>query len=68
VCLCYASQKPSEREFFIPARTDIGVKLLKRLPERLRWQHVDLSPLVNSDRKGGVLQIMLRNLGELWVL
>jgi hypothetical protein len=60
VCLCLASQKPSEREFFIPARTDLGVKLLKRLPERLRWQYVDLSPLVNSDRKGGVLQIMLQ--------
>jgi hypothetical protein len=28
VCLCLASQKPSEREFFVPARTDLGVKLL----------------------------------------
>jgi len=28
VCLCLASQKPSEREFFIPARMDLGVKLL----------------------------------------
>jgi hypothetical protein len=27
VCLCLASQKPSEREFFVPARTDLGVKL-----------------------------------------
>ena len=27
-CLCLASQKPSEREFFIPARTDIGFELL----------------------------------------
>jgi len=31
VCLCLASQKPSEREFFVPARTDLGVKLLKKL-------------------------------------
>jgi len=28
VFLCLASQKPSEREFFIPARMDLGVKLL----------------------------------------
>ena len=26
--LCLASQKPSEREFFVPARTGLGVKLL----------------------------------------
>jgi hypothetical protein len=26
VCLCLASQKPSESEFFVPARTDLGVK------------------------------------------
>jgi hypothetical protein len=30
VCLCLASKKPSEREFFVPARTDLGVKLLKQ--------------------------------------
>jgi len=29
VCLCLASKKPSEWEFFVPARTDLGVKLLK---------------------------------------
>ncbi len=28
VCLCLANKKPSEREFFVPARTDSGVKLL----------------------------------------
>ena len=28
VSLCLASQKPSEREFFIPAGMDLGVKLL----------------------------------------
>ena len=25
VSLCLASKKPSEREFFVPARTDLGV-------------------------------------------
>ncbi len=29
VCLCLVSKKPSEREFFVPAGTDLGVKLLK---------------------------------------
>jgi hypothetical protein len=29
VCLCLTSKKPSEREFFIPAGTDLGVKLLR---------------------------------------
>ena len=28
VCLCLASQNPFEWEFFVPARTDLGVKLL----------------------------------------
>ncbi len=28
VCLCLASKKPSEQEFFVPARKDLGVKLL----------------------------------------
>jgi hypothetical protein len=28
VCLCLASKKPSEREFFVPTGTDFGVKLL----------------------------------------
>ena len=28
VCLCLASKKPSEREFFVPAGTDLAVKLL----------------------------------------
>jgi hypothetical protein len=28
VCLRLASKKPSEREFFVPAGTDLGVKLL----------------------------------------
>ena len=32
VCLCLASQKPSEWEFFILVRTDIGVELLTGIP------------------------------------
>ncbi len=28
VCLCLPSKKPSKQEFFIPAGTDLGVKLL----------------------------------------
>jgi hypothetical protein len=32
VCLCFASQKLSQWEFFVPARTDLGVKLLTALP------------------------------------
>ncbi len=28
VCLCLGSKKPSKREFFIPAETDLGVTLL----------------------------------------
>jgi hypothetical protein len=24
-CFCFASRKPSERDFFVPARTDLGV-------------------------------------------
>jgi hypothetical protein len=34
VCLCLPSKKPSEREFFVPAETDLGVKLLKNLSNR----------------------------------
>ncbi len=29
VCLYLVSKKPSEQEFFVPARTNLGVKLLK---------------------------------------
>ena len=31
VCLCLASKKPSEQEFFVPARTDLAVKLLTHM-------------------------------------
>jgi hypothetical protein len=30
VCLCLDSKKPSEREFFFPAGSDLGVKLLSK--------------------------------------
>ena len=30
MCLCLASKKPSERQFFVPAKTDLGVKLLTK--------------------------------------
>ena len=32
VCLCLGSKKPSEREFFVPAGTDLAVKLLTIRP------------------------------------
>ena len=36
VCvLCLASKKPSEREFFVPAETDLAVKLLSDWQDRL---------------------------------
>jgi hypothetical protein len=31
VCLCLASQNSFERELFVPARMDLGVKLLSFL-------------------------------------
>jgi hypothetical protein len=31
VCLCLVSKKLSEQEFFVPARTDLGVKLLSAI-------------------------------------
>jgi hypothetical protein len=31
VCLCLASKMPSEREFFVPAGTDLAVKLLMQI-------------------------------------
>jgi len=31
--LCLASKKSSEREFFVPARTHLGVKLLTALKQ-----------------------------------
>ena len=37
VSLCLASQKPSKREFFVPAQTDFGVKLLRSKTESIAW-------------------------------
>jgi hypothetical protein len=37
VCLCIASQKPSERVFFVPARMDLGVKLLS-CQRQVAWE------------------------------
>jgi hypothetical protein len=31
VCLCLTSKKPSKRECFVPAGTDLGVKLLRQI-------------------------------------
>ncbi len=51
VCLCLASKKPSEREFFVPAGTDLGVKLLtaigareRQLFDKLLWR-LETSPI-----------------------
>ncbi len=56
VCLCLASQKPSDRECFVPARTDLSVNSLtpmgsggnKKLPPRR-------IPTVEIVRKGSAL-------------
>ena len=38
VCvLVFNSKKPSEREFFVPAGTDLGVKLLRHSDFETRW-------------------------------
>jgi hypothetical protein len=42
VCLCLASKKPSEREFFVPAGTDLGVKLLTRVPNESQHQGLSI--------------------------
>ena len=39
VSLCLTSTKPSEREFFVPAGTDLGVKLLSRITCLVIWYH-----------------------------
>jgi hypothetical protein len=55
VCLCLASQKTSEREFFVPARTDLGVKR-KVVPDtfsgcyKQRIVAPDLFPLKSSEK------------------
>ena len=41
VCLCLPSKKPSGREFFVPARTDLGVKLLSNQIEHLNIRRLN---------------------------
>ena len=55
VCLCLASQKTSEREIFVPARTNLGVKH-KVVPDtfsgcyKQRIVAPDLFPLKSSEK------------------
>jgi hypothetical protein len=60
VCLCLASQKPSEQEFFVPARTDLGVKLLtlsrRQLKNKIskimrKWRFRNYLPSYNTSPK-----------------
>ena len=45
VCLCLVSKKPSKREFFVPAGTDLGVKLLThKMQKTIVSQGFVLSP------------------------
>ena len=48
VCLCLTSKKPSEREFFVPAGTDLGVKLLKHLLRFFLYQGDDIPVSVEA--------------------
>jgi hypothetical protein len=50
VCLCLASQKSSEREFFVPARTDLGVKYFYSLSVNYK----NPSPAVGNDSQNGI--------------
>ena len=56
VCLCLASQKPSHRECFVPARTDLGVNSLTPMGsggnEKLPPRRI---PTVGIVRKGTAL-------------
>ena len=40
VCVCLASGKPSEQEFFVSAGTHLGVKLLQTFPIFVLSQHL----------------------------
>jgi hypothetical protein len=48
VSLCLASQKPSERELFIPARTNLGVKLLTKSYENFGTRNGPFTQLINA--------------------
>jgi hypothetical protein len=47
VFLCLASQKPSEQEFFVPARTDLGVKRLRKM-EAIRSRSNNKNSMTDS--------------------
>jgi hypothetical protein len=51
VCLCLASQNPFEQEFFVPARTDLGVKLLINRKNNISstFNGIDLSHIMLAD-------------------
>ena len=42
--VCFASKKPSEREIFIPTRTDLGFKLLSCFKENFLLQFLAQLP------------------------
>ena len=48
VSLCLASQKPSDRELFIPARTDLGVKLLTKSYENFGTRNEPFTQLIDA--------------------
>jgi hypothetical protein len=63
VCLCLTSKKPSEREFFVPAGTDLGVKLIiinYKVNEKLIYfyclsvNYINRSPTVGNDSQNGI--------------
>ena len=41
VCMYLASQNSFEREFLVPARTDLGVKLLRKIERRKQEKYKD---------------------------
>jgi len=69
VCLCLARQKPSKQEFFVPARTDLGAKLLTAMDahecplfNKLLWWLVTFMIFVQCSR------LIARKIAELFGL
>ncbi len=52
MCLCLASQKPSEREFFLPPGTHLGVKLFKKTLSCKVQDQTDVFPQLAKSNKG----------------
>ena len=59
MCLCLASNRPSEREFFVLTRTDLAFKLLtaiaigaheRQLFDKLLWRWVTSTIFVRCER------------------